>query len=123
MRRQDREISKSEAIEILQKGEFGIISMCTTDNYGYGIPLNFALKSNVIYFHSVVEGSKLEYLRKNNRVSFCVVGRTVLLPSQFATRYESTIVIGSTSEVEGEEKQEALDLLLEKYSANYMQEG
>ncbi len=123
MRRQDRQISESEAIEILQKGEFGVLSMCTPDNGGYGIPLNYALKNKAVYFHCALEGSKLEYLRKNNRVSFCVIGRTNVLPSQFGTMYESAIASGVATEVEGEEKQEALMLFLEKYSANYIQEG
>ena len=123
MRRQDRKISESEAIEILQKGEFGVLSMCTSNNDGYGIPLNFVLKNNEIYFHCAIEGSKLEYLRKNNRVSFCVIGRTNVLPSQFGTMYESAIASGVATEVEGEEKHEALMLFLEKYSADYIQEG
>ena len=123
MRRQDREISEREAIEILQKGEFGVLSMCTPDSGGYGIPLNYALKNNEIYFHCAIEGSKLEYLRKNNRVSFCVVGSTKVLPSQFGTIYESAIAFGVVTEVEGDEKQEALMLILEKYSANYIPEG
>jgi len=123
MRRQDRQISESEAIEILQKGEFGVLSMCTPDSGGYGIPLNYALKNKAIYFHCALEGSKLEYLRKNNRVSFCVIGRTNVLPSQFGTMYESAIASGVATEVEGEEKHEALMLFLEKYSADYIQEG
>ena len=123
MRRQDRQISESEAIEILQKGEFGVLSMCTPDSGGYGIPLNYALKDKAIYFHCALEGSKLEYLRQNNRVSFCVIGRTNVLPSQFGTMYESVIASGVATEVEGEEKHEALMLFLEKYSADYIQEG
>ena len=123
MRRQDRQISESEAIEILQKGEFGVLSMCTPDSGGYGIPLNYALKNKAIYFHCALEGSKLEYLRQNNRVSFCVIGRTNVLPSQFGTMYESVIASGVVTELEGEEKHEALILFLEKYSADYIQEG
>lgn len=123
MRRQDRQISESEAIEILQNGEFGVLSMCTPDSGGYGIPLNYVLKDKAIYFHCALEGSKVEYLRRNNRVSFCVIGRTTVLPSQFGTMYESVIASGVATELEGEEKQEALMLFLEKYSAGYMQEG
>jgi len=123
MRRQDRQISESEAIEILQKGEFGVLSICTPDSGGYGIPLNYAFKNKAIYFHCALEGSKLEYLRQNNRVSFCVIGRTNVLPSQFGTVYESAIASGVVTEVEGEEKHEALMLFLEKYSADYIQEG
>jgi nitroimidazol reductase NimA-like FMN-containing flavoprotein (pyridoxamine 5'-phosphate oxidase superfamily) len=122
MRRQDRKISDGETMEILRKGEFGILSMIT-NNGGYGIPLNFALKNNEIYFHCAIEGSKLDYLRNNNKVSFCVVGNTEVLPSKFGTMYESAIAFGSVTEVEGEEKHDALILIIEKYSGDYIHEG
>jgi nitroimidazol reductase NimA-like FMN-containing flavoprotein (pyridoxamine 5'-phosphate oxidase superfamily) len=123
MRREDRKITESEAIAILQNGEFGVLSMSTSNAEGYGIPLNFAFKNHVIYFHCALEGSKLEHLRINNRASFCVVGRTNVLPAQFGTKYESAIAYGIVTEIEGDEKLEALMLILEKYSANYIQEG
>ena len=123
MRRKDREISYSEAIEILRKGEFGVLSMCTSNNEGYGIPLTFVLNNNEIYLHCSIEGSKLDYLRNNNKVSFCVVGKTEVLPSKFGALYESVIVSGFTSEIEGTEKHDALILIVKKYSGDYIQEG
>ncbi len=123
IRRQDRKISESESIEILRKGEFGILSMTTLNNTGYGIPLNFVLKNKAIYFHCAIEGSKLEYLKNNNKVSFCVVGNTEVLPSKFGTIYESAIIFGYTTEVDGEEKYNALMSIIEKYSYDYLQEG
>jgi uncharacterized protein len=123
MRRQDRKLHDSEALAILQKGEFGILSMSTLNNEGYGIPLNFVLVKNKIYFHCAMEGSKLDIIKKNNAVSFCVVGHTEVIPSKFGTIYESAIVSGTASEVDGAEKQEALMQIIEKYSGNYVQEG
>ncbi len=123
MRRQDREIIHAEVIDILQKGEYGVLSMCTPTNEGYGVPLNYAYHKENVYFHGAKEGSKLNYLRNNNKVSFCVVGKTKLLPSVFGTLYESVIVSGSATEVEGAEKREALQQLIEKYSGDYVPEG
>ena len=108
LRRHDRQVAESEAFDILRKGEYGILSMCSSSNEGYGVPLNFVLVGNDIYFHCATEGSKLRFLKENNKVSFCVVGKTVLLPSKFGTTYESTIASGTATEVDGEEKQEAL---------------
>ena len=79
MRRKDRAVTEKEAIEILIKGEHGILSMCTPENEGYGIPLNYVLENHQIYFHSAAAGSKLDYLRTNNKVSFCVVGNTTVV--------------------------------------------
>jgi len=123
MRRKDRAVTENEAIEILIKGEYGILSMCTPENEGYGIPLNYVLDNQQIYFHCAAAGSKLDYLRTNNKVSFCVVGNTTVIPSDFGTLYESTIVSGTASEVDGNEKREALKKIIEKYSANFIKEG
>jgi nitroimidazol reductase NimA-like FMN-containing flavoprotein (pyridoxamine 5'-phosphate oxidase superfamily) len=123
MRRKDRAITENEAIEILTKGEYGILSMCNPENEGYGIPLNYVLDDTNIYFHGATAGSKLDYLRINNRVSFCVVGNTTVIPSDFGTLYESAIVSGTTSEIAGNEKREALRSIIKKYSADFIKEG
>jgi hypothetical protein len=123
MRRQDRKLTDEESIEILRKGEYGILSMCTANNGAYGIPLNYVLVNNEIYFHSATEGSKLDFLLNNNKVSFCVVGNTEILPAKFATIYESVIVFGNASLVNGDEKKEGLMHLVEKYSSAYIHEG
>ncbi len=120
MRRKDRAVTEKEAIEILIKGEHGILSMCTPENEGYGIPLNYVLDNHQIYFHSAAAGSKLDYLRTNNKVSFCVVGNTTVIPSDFGTLYESAIVSGTTSEVDGNEKRDALIKIIEKYSTDFI---
>ncbi len=123
MRRKDRKINDEEALNILRNGEYGVLSMITPDQEGYGIPLNYAYVNNNIYFHCAPEGSKLNFLRKNNRVSFCVVGETEILPSKFGSRYQSAIVFGTISEVDDDEKREGLMRLVEKYSGDYIQEG
>jgi nitroimidazol reductase NimA-like FMN-containing flavoprotein (pyridoxamine 5'-phosphate oxidase superfamily) len=62
-------------------------------------------------------------LNSNNRASFCVVGKTQVLPDKFATNYESVIVFGQALEVTGVEKQAGLIELLRKYSPGYMEKG
>ncbi len=123
MRRHDRAITDEEALNILRKGEYGILSMCTPDNEGYGIPLNYVIDHDKIYFHCAQEGSKLEFLSINNKASFCVVGDTRVIPAEFGTLYESVIVSGIVSEAEGKEKEDALMLLIRKYSAGFIEEG
>ncbi len=123
MRREDRKISEKEALEILKIGEFGVLSMVTPDQEGYGIPLNYALQNNEIYFHCALEGLKLDFLKYNNIVSFCVVGKSAIISSEFGTMYESAIVSGTIAEVYGEEKRNGLMRIIEKYSGNYIPEG
>ena len=123
MRNSERLISTEEAMVILRKGEYGILSMCTPDNSAYGIPISYALVNKVLYFHCAAEGDKLDFLRSNNKVSFCVVCNTKVLPAKFATLYESAIAFGTTSEIDGEEKRDALMHIIEKYSSDHIQKG
>ena len=109
MRRQDRKIEYKEAYQILKDGEYGILSMVTTDNSAYGIPFSYVIIDDSVYFHCALEGSKLDFIRKNNKVSFCVVGKTEVLPSKFSTKYESAIALGEIYEVNDQnEKKKSL---------------
>jgi hypothetical protein len=123
IRRADRAISESEAIEIIQKGEYGILSTGSADGQPYGVPVSYAYTEDGIYIHCAVEGHKLENLSANNRVSFCVVGKTQVLPEKFGTKYESAIVFGKAFEVTGAEKHRGLVELLKKYSAEFIEQG
>lgn len=123
LRRKERGLAESEARELLERGEYGILSTSDIDGQPYGIPLSYCMIDNAIYFHSAVEGHKLENIAANDRVSFCVVGNTEVLPDKFATRYESVVVTGRAVEVFEEEKQRGLEGLLPKYSAGFQTEG
>ena len=123
MRRKDREISKQEAMVVLQQAKYGILSIASLDGIPYGIPLNYCLMNDAIYFHCAIDGRKLEILSQNNAVSFCVVGDTEVLPDKFGMKYESAIVSGTAQEVTGSEKQYALECMLKKYSQAYFNKG
>jgi hypothetical protein len=123
LRRKDRGMPESEARELLERGEYGILSLCGTDNEAYGVPLSYCVLDNTIYFHCAVEGRKLTLLAVNSRASFCVVGATEVLPEKFSTRYESVIVSGVVTEVLDEEKQHGLEGLVDKYCPSYREKG
>jgi hypothetical protein len=123
IRRKDREMEKKEAKELLKRGEYGVLSTVGENEYAYGVPLSYAYVDEAIYFHCAQEGYKLDNLRGNNKVSFCVVGKTNVLPDKFSTEYESVIVFGIAKEVAGEEKTMVLMELIKKYSPDYIEEG
>lgn len=123
MRRKDRMITNTETLSILGKGEYGVLSAVSSDSEPYGVPLNYCLINECIYFHCAVEGKKIRNINNNPNVSFCVVGKTEVLPDKFGTHYESCIVQGLASEAFGEEKQLALEGLIHKYSENFVSEG
>lgn len=123
MRRHDRKITNTETLNILENGEYGILSTVSSDHEPYGVPINYCLIDKYIYFHCAVEGRKINNIINNPKVSFCVVGKTELLPEKFGTNYESCIVYGNASESFGEEKQLALEGLIHKYSKNFVNDG
>ena len=123
MRRDDRAISAEEARHLLETAEYGVLSMASSDGVPYGIPLNFAFVRDCIYFHCALEGEKIDLLSANRKVSFCVVGRTEVLPEKFGTKYESVVAAGIVEELFEKDKREGLVLLLRKYSPDYIEEG
>lgn len=123
LRRKDRAISADEAMAILERAEYGVLSTVSSDGKPYGVPLNFCVSSQSIFFHCAMEGHKIENIEKNRLVSFCVVGSCEILPDQFGTRYESAIVSGEVEEVFDHAKQIALEGLLKKYSSDYFEKG
>ncbi len=108
---------------VLQNAEYGVLSIASLDGEPYGVPLNYCVIDGAIYFHSAGEGKKLNILSQNNSVSFCSIGVTKILPEQFTTNYESTIISGKAEEVMGSEKQSALEGILKKYSSQFLTEG
>ncbi|MFI3264591.1 MAG: pyridoxamine 5'-phosphate oxidase family protein [Rikenellaceae bacterium] len=132
MRRQDRALDEKTASEILSKGDYGVLSMVERIEIeedakicGYGIPLNYAWDgAQYIYFHSALHGRKLECIDAESNVSFCVVGSSKVVSSEFTTNFQSVITRGViTRNLEVEERLKALNLILDKYSPEHKKEG
>ena len=123
MRRKDRAIDNEAARALLNDGTYGVLSTTDENNQPYGIPLSYAVMDDEIFIHCANEGHKLDNIMSNRKVSFCVVGQTELLPDKFSTRYESVIVFGTASIVNGDEKRAPLIALLAKYSPDHMESG
>jgi uncharacterized protein len=123
VRRKDREINLELATRLLAEGEYGVLSTVGMDGQAYGVPMNYVYKNNCLYFHCAIEGHRLDNIKANNKVSFCVVGRTRVLPGKFSTEYESAMAFGTASVVQGNERHKALLSILEKYSPDFMEEG
>ena len=123
VRRKDREITVQETMTILDGAEYGVLSTVGEDGQPYGIPISYAYKDDSIYFHCAVAGQMLDNIALNPKVSFCVVGKTKVLPDKFGTEYESVIVFGTAREIMGSERHTALVWLLEKYCSNHLHDG
>ncbi len=123
LRRKDRAITEEEAIPLLNRAEYGVLSTVTENGKPYGVPLNFCVIDDCVYFHCAVEGQKIDNITQNKSVSFCAVGNTEILPGKFGTKYESVVVSGDVEEVFDMNKQIALEGLLQKYSPEFIDQG
>mgnify|MGYP000869364970 CR=1 FL=1 len=123
MRRKDRMLTEAKTLSILEKGGHGILSVISPEGGPYGVPLNYCLLGGCIYFHCAAEGRMVGSITANPGVSFCVLGKSKVIPDKFSTDYESCVVQGRVSESFGEEKQSALEGLIRKYSADFIAEG
>jgi nitroimidazol reductase NimA-like FMN-containing flavoprotein (pyridoxamine 5'-phosphate oxidase superfamily) len=116
MRRQDRQLTRPEAEEILAQGLYGVLSINAGDYYAYGVPFSYVYRDNRIYLHCALEGKKLTLMRRNNKVSFCVVSGAEPLPHKYSMKYRSAMAFGEAVEVkDNQEKLAALIALVEKY--------
>ena len=123
IRRQDRELSFDEATAILRDGSYGVLAVGGDDGYPYGVPLNYVYLDGAVYFHCARTGHKLDCIRANPRVSFCVVGKADVLPEKFSTAYASAIAFGQAGELPAAENKAVLTAFIEKYSADYREKG
>ena len=123
MRKIERQMSNMEALELLNKSEYGILSTCGEDNQPYGVPLSYVVIDRNIYFHGAGVGTKLDNISANDKVSFTVVGKTKILSDKFSTEYESVIAFGRAITLKEEEKYEPLMEFIRKYSPEFMEAG
>ncbi len=125
IRRQDRLLYEQRALELLKTSEYGFLSLADKEANPYGIPVNFVFEEqNSIYIHCAPEGKKLDVIRENNKVSFCVVGKVNLQPSKFSTEYESVVLKGEAHiNLPEQERKEALIMFVDKLSPQYKDMG
>lgn len=120
IRRQDRILEESAAINLLSIGEYGVLSMYSNESGIYSIPLNYVWDTkSSLYIHCASEGRKLNIIDKNNSVSFCIVGKTNVISNKFTTEYESLVLeCKAYRNLSTTERMNALIMILEKYSPN-----
>lgn len=124
MRKRNRQMSKEAAEALLKSGIYGVLATADESSMPYALPISYVFLDGCIYFHCAKEGHKLDNIKANSKVSFCVVGDTMVLPDKFSTAYQSTVVFGRAQIIENEDERiKALFALIDKYSSEYKKEG
>ena len=107
MRRKDKELADSKEIEgIVKKATVCRLGLMDEDE-AYIVPVNFGYEKNAIYFHSALEGRKIELIKRNDKVCFEVeadVGIEKNDKSECSVKYRSVIGMGRARILESAEE-------------------
>ncbi len=121
MRRADKEITSKAAIEEIISRSLVCRLALADENRPYIVPLCFGYKDNSLYFHSAVQGKKIDIIKKNNRVCFEFdIDYEVIKADkacEWGMQYKSVVGFGQASFLEdSESKRRALDIIMTQYS-------
>ena len=120
MRREDRQRDEAFGRAVLDRAEYGVLSVTDAQGAPYAVPLSIVRVDDAIYFHSAQQGKKTDALRAHPEVCLVAVGRTHVEEKKFTTKYESCMVRGRVSEVtDRAQKIRALRALCAKYTPNH----
>lgn len=122
MRRNKQILDVRECEKILERGTSGVLAVSGDDGYPYAVPLSYVYSGGAIYFHCAKSGHKLDAIRREPKVSFCVIDKDDIVPEEFTTYYRSVIAFGKASVLEGEDLFAAADVLAVKYSPDESEE-
>ena len=104
--RKKQKLSQEECIEILKKEKRGVLSVFGEDGYPYGMPMNhyYCEEDGKIYFHSGMQGHKVDAIKANDKVSFCVYEEGCHKDGAWYLTVRSVIVFGRIREVKEDER-------------------
>ncbi len=143
MRRKDREMNREFGYQVMDKARFGVVSMMDENNQPYGIPLSVAREGNALYFHSAMEGKKVDIFAGSPSVSIVFVGdvkvpelyreeeleemakdetkASLLIRKVFTTEFESAMARGRVEKVTSEEERlQGMKVICNKFTPTKM---
>ena len=116
MRRFKQLLSQEECESILAKVYRGFLSVNGEMGYPYTVPMNFVYENGHIYFHSALEGHRIDSIRLSPNACFTVIDEPVKEENDWWFHVKSVICFGKVSIIGNEdERVQRLRQLGEKY--------
>jgi len=117
MRRKRQQLSDEESVDILKKAASGTLALLGDEGYPYAVPISYVYADGVLYFHSALNGHKVDAIRRCDKASFCVIAQDDVQAERYTTFYRSVIAFGRIRIIDNEEeKLAAARLLGDKYN-------
>jgi nitroimidazol reductase NimA-like FMN-containing flavoprotein (pyridoxamine 5'-phosphate oxidase superfamily) len=121
MRRKEKEITDIADIEkILKESQICRLAMVDGDK-PYIVPMNFGYQDNEMFFHSALEGKKIDLIKKNSNICFevdqVINFKKAKLACDWGIEYKSVIGWGKAVLLDNpDEKINGLNIIMAQYS-------
>lgn len=104
--RKKKKLPLEECIRLLETETRGVLSVLGDEGYPYGMPMNhwYEQEDGKLYFHCGKAGHRLDALKKENKVSFCVYDQGYRQEGEWALNVKSVIVFGKIEILNDEKK-------------------
>lgn len=114
MRRGPQALTDDEIKELLTTATRGVLSVQGDDGYPYGFPINhyYDAEAGRIYFHGANFGHRVDAIKRDPKVSFCVFGEDEPADDGWSYFVKSVIVFGRAELIEDEAETERVSRLL-----------
>ena len=98
MRRSPQALSHEESVELLKTETRGVMSVQGDDGYPYGFPINhyYDEETNRLYFHGANFGHRIDAVKRDPKVSYCVYGGEYQNEGDWAKYVKSVIILCSS---------------------------
>lgn len=102
MRRFKQQLTEEECRKVLSEGERGTLGVNGDDGYPYTIPTDYYFDPDTgsVFFHSAVEGHKIDSIRKNDKVSFNVLSSGWKNENEWWLQFNSVTIFGRIRVIE-----------------------
>ena len=96
MIRKNKQLSHEQCVKLLKTEKRGVLSVIGDGGYPYGTPMNHYYNDTDgnIYFHCGKIGHRLDSIKENDKVSFCVYDKGYRDEGDWALNVKSVIVFG-----------------------------
>ena len=104
MKRFNQQLPMDQTIEILTRNNSGVLAVQGDEGYPYTVPMNYFYQDGKVYFHTKQTGHKMDAIKKDAKVSFCVIERDQFISEEYTNHYRSAIAFGKARVLEDEKE-------------------
>ena len=94
MRRMKQQLPEEKVLEILRNHKAGVLAVLGDEGYPYAVPLNYVYRDGRLFLHGARTGHKLDAIRANDKVSFCIIDKDDIVADELTTYFRSVIIFG-----------------------------